>query len=1134
MTSGNNEIEGLISLAGNAEIRNSNNRLRIDGGLALGGRDLTMRVNGGQVEVRSPITGTGGIIKSGDRIMYAMPNGNPVHTFSGAVLIQDGEYEIRNLSGLGTSGGGTTVQNGAALLLRVAGTINENNININGNGHGNNGAIRSLDHNIDLTGTVTFDGNSRIRVDQDTLTLSGNVNMNNRNLSITGNGNLNITGQVFSGGQIDKFDNGTTTLAHASNSISGPININAGTVRVNSLGALGGASAVDVSAAGTFDVNGGGDFSAAPITLKGGTLSATGGNHTVALSAPGGGTILNTTGGTTLTVASPISLGIAGGLNFDGAGNIMVSQGFGNGSAGVSTPNALAHFGYHTGPNGVLDLNANGGMMGGGNPVNGPTFHGLALLTNGPGNRGLDFNNDGDFTATGAIGQNDQYSNLWLGTFTAPQTGNYGFRNAGDDDRGGIWFDNNQNGIFESNGNLNSGQNDQLSWEDGGWKTVALTAGQEYLIGFTHAEGGGGSRADFRFRGPGVSGEPIVKPGAASQAGLWKGFEITPDNNVVKSGSGTTTFAGNNSYNGTTTIEEGMLVAAHNNALGTFDGTAATGTSIAAGGTLGVQGNITIGNEHLTMAGGGSTIRNLSGNNAILTLNTVVTGEGATNIIADAGTLSIGGSGSMDLGVSQLVVDGAGFTTISQEISAAPIGSSVTTFTPGIQETIWDAANTGLISTDNVRNNIEPIRTAAAGPLGANDAQGILTGHLHYNGDGNVSARAAELGAVGFNNGDFTMLWTTEFTPDEAGNWGFRNNKVDDRYSFWIDLNDDGTFQADERFYKRDNCCGGSGDKYISDASSGIDSLVAGENYLLGLVMNDTGGGGYFRDMEFKAPSGGWTNLDPSANGNMFGLTNTVSAPAIDHLVKNGPGGLRLDGLLHFNGGVDATGGTLIVNADNIAGGAAQGDWNIASGVTLGGHGSINADVNIAATPGIVSPGDQAFANIGTTWSGDPTYSAGTTLETVGTLTFAELNLGGILQLDVLADGADQIAGEIYLGPLSQLRLGLDGTSYDPSSAEFAAIDFEALGFEEDDLFELVTGDVDGMFGNMVDFEPFIDASGALMVDFIGGAGSPYSLQFSAAVVPEPGAILIWSMMGMGLCGYGYRRRRNRLAIQSK
>jgi hypothetical protein len=175
----------------------------------------------------------------------------------------------------------------------------------------------------------------------------------------------------------------------------------------------------------------------------------------------------------------------------------------------------LIHSGYHGQNNDSnMNLDNNGGLM------NLVPF-GTTVLTTGPADRGLDFNVDQDFINTGAIGQVDQYANLFIGYFIPPSTGTYGFRNAGDDDRAGIWLDLNRNGIFESSiSGMGSNRGEQLSWEDGGNKQVSLTAGLLYRIAFTHREGGGGSRCDFRFTTPSVA-ERIIKPADPVQAGLW-------------------------------------------------------------------------------------------------------------------------------------------------------------------------------------------------------------------------------------------------------------------------------------------------------------------------------------------------------------------------------------------------------------------------------------------------------------------------------------------------------------------------------------------------------------------------------------------------------------------------------------
>ncbi len=184
-----------------------------------------------------------------------------------------------------------------------------------------------------------------------------------------------------------------------------------------------------------------------------------------------------------------------------------------------SNPSGLLHKGFNDQNNdNYLDLNDNGGLMA-------LSPYGTAVLTDGPGGRGLDFDSDADFTDAGVIGQNDYYANLFIGYFHPPVDGAYLFRNAGDDDRGGIWLDLDQDGVFESSTpGLGSNRGEQLSWEDGGAKEVELTGGERYMVAFTHREGTGGSRCDFRFRilyGP----EMIIKPSDPAQAGLWSYVE---------------------------------------------------------------------------------------------------------------------------------------------------------------------------------------------------------------------------------------------------------------------------------------------------------------------------------------------------------------------------------------------------------------------------------------------------------------------------------------------------------------------------------------------------------------------------------------------------------------------------------
>ena len=229
--------------------------------------------------------------------------------------------------------------------------------------------------------------------------------------------------------------------------------------------------------------------------------------------------------------------------------DIVVESGTLDIDASVTTtggviPDAIRHYGYHYwGPDGMMDLDNNnaGGMMGGGNPMVGPGFFGQAILTDGPGGRGLDFNGHDDFIATGVIGQPFNYCNMWLGTFTAAESGTHEFRSMDSFTWAGIWIDLDQDGVFKSTTpGLGSDRGEQLSWEDDGWPgwwPVTLTAGESYLVAFTQQRdsSGGWPTADFAFRTPSIGGETRVKPADPAQAGLWS--IVVPSAAFVQSGA---------------------------------------------------------------------------------------------------------------------------------------------------------------------------------------------------------------------------------------------------------------------------------------------------------------------------------------------------------------------------------------------------------------------------------------------------------------------------------------------------------------------------------------------------------------------------------------------------------------------
>ncbi len=171
--------------------------------------------------------------------------------------------------------------------------------------------------------------------------------------------------------------------------------------------------------------------------------------------------------------------------------------------------NTLKHSGFDFNQDSQLDLSGSGGLLA-------ATPWGVTELTDGPGGRGLDFNNDADFQNAGVIppDRNDNYMNLFFGDFHAPETGTYQFRVPNEDDRGEMWIDLDRNGTFEAGEEIISDGNHSAV-------NVDLDASQTYMFAVTHREGGGGSRIDAEYKLPSMAGLEYIKPADAAQANLW-------------------------------------------------------------------------------------------------------------------------------------------------------------------------------------------------------------------------------------------------------------------------------------------------------------------------------------------------------------------------------------------------------------------------------------------------------------------------------------------------------------------------------------------------------------------------------------------------------------------------------------
>jgi autotransporter-associated beta strand protein len=197
---------------------------------------------------------------------------------------------------------------------------------------------------------------------------------------------------------------------------------------------------------------------------------------------------------------------------------------------------------------------------------------------------------------------------------------------------------------------------------------------------------------------------------------------------VTHDSSGASTLAGANTYSGATAINSGSTSIQNASALG--DTT--TGTTVASGAALQIQGDITVGAEALSIAGTGvggtGALRNISGAN---TYGGPVTLAGPTLISSDAGTLTLSNPGPITGPTFALSIGGAGNTTINSSIDTTT-GSLAKTDSGTLTLTGANTFTGGVNVTGGVVNiqNDSALGTVAGGVVVGNGAALQLEGGI--------------------------------------------------------------------------------------------------------------------------------------------------------------------------------------------------------------------------------------------------------------------------------------------------------------------------------------------------------------------------------------------------------------------
>ena len=429
-----------------------------------------------------------------------------------------------NITGNATLGGGSFTLNGTAITL--GGNITTTSVS--------GGAITdTINLNVVLNGSQTIN-----------TAQSGNATTSH-NLTI--NGLISETG----GSQgIIKAGGGTVLLGNASNSFSGPLTINAGTLQFNNIGALGSNNTINFGGGSLFYSGN------TPLTLNqtlnivstSGGFQNGGGANAVTLN----GTITGLNSGTTFTV------------NGGGANGIIASNITNNGTFALNGSGAWNVQGVISG-NGSVQSQSTGVLT---LSNSGNTFTGQITAFS---------NSTLTVTSAGALGSGS--SVIQLGTGAGEGVLNYNSSTDGTTNRN-LKLGNVAAALGNSRVNITGTGN--LTFTNASFVGLQTT----WTTNHTLTLGGNGS-------GVGIVQGAIINNGNATNTSI---------TSVIKTESSKWVFSGNNTYTGTTAVNGGTLQlnASSGSALGQT-----SGISVSSGGTLLLSQSNQINNSaNMTLAGG--------------------------------------------------------------------------------------------------------------------------------------------------------------------------------------------------------------------------------------------------------------------------------------------------------------------------------------------------------------------------------------------------------------------------------------------------------------------------------------------------------------------------------------------------
>jgi fibronectin-binding autotransporter adhesin len=536
----------------------------------------TINFNGGTLNVRntlSMITQAATVVKSGGAILDV----NSGQTFTigtaltdgggGGGLTKEGTGTL-TLSGANTYTGTTTINAGTLTLSGGNSIVNTGAVSVS------SGAVLNLSSS-ETIGSIAGAGN--VTLGSNTLTTGGD------NTSTTFSGDISGTG-----GGLTKSGSGTFTLSGA-NTYTGATTINAGTISISAVGALGSTSGVSMGNATELTYTGAAATLARNITV-------TAGSATVQNSGSG---LLTLSGGLSKDGTTLVLKGGAQGIDVTG----VISGASANSDLDVYGNVTLTGANTYTGSTTV-----NAGTLSIGNSMSIGSIAGSGALVLGVGTT-LTTNSSSSTTYSGTISGAGSLTKNGSGTLTLSGTNTYSggtTLNAGTLVIGNV--------AAAGTGNITQTDGTSLlRFETTGTVTNGLHA---YNVGTTQTITIGGAITAYNTTYDVADGTTMTLTGA-----------ITGSGGITKDGNGTLAVNGaNNTFTGDTVVNDGILEA---NAVG----------------ALGATGNI-------TMHNGGSILvkaNNAINDSASVTMNGG-TLDFDGNITEYVGALTLSANSTIDMG----------------------------------------------------------------------------------------------------------------------------------------------------------------------------------------------------------------------------------------------------------------------------------------------------------------------------------------------------------------------------------------------------------------------------------------------------------------------------------------------------